>query len=348
MSTPRFSILLNAEHDHRTLMALARQVEARGFSTLWYADERFYRETYTGLAACALSTERILLGTGVTDPYTRHPALTAMAAGSLDELSGGRAVIGFGAGRAGYHNIGIELVRPARRVREAIEIIRRLLAGETLDYDGEIFRTRDLALKFPTRADIPIVLAADGPRMLRVAGALADGVMIGHCASPKILAEKLAFVREGRERAGRERGPWVVARLDASLSHDRDAAVRRAKLRLGRYLWIRYPDIAYLPQHGLAMPAELDRRFREAGPPDRTHDLAAFERFADAIPDDFVFPIKLAGTPEDVRAQIDALVRAGADEVMAYPLVPPGETVAGTIDLIAEAAGLGDAAGARP
>src|SRR5690349_9456848 len=106
----RYSILLNAEHDHQTLMQLARQIEARGFSTLWYADERFYRETYTGLAVCAMVTERLLLGTGVTDPYTRHPALTAMAAGSLDELSGGRAVIGFGAGRAGYHNIGIELV----------------------------------------------------------------------------------------------------------------------------------------------------------------------------------------------------------------------------------------------
>ncbi|MCC6180075.1 MAG: LLM class flavin-dependent oxidoreductase [Chloroflexi bacterium] len=340
MSTPRFSILLNAEHQHRVLIALARQIQRLGFAALWYADERFYRETYTGLAACALSTERIALGTGVTDPYTRHPALTAMAAGSLDELSDGRATIGFGAGRAGYHNIGIELIRPARRVREAIQIIRRLLAGEHLDYDGEIFQTRDLWLKFPTRPDIPIVLAADGPAMLRVAGELADGVMIGHCASPKILAEKLAFVREGQRRAGRERGPRVVARLDASVSRDRLAALHQAKVRLGRYLWIRYPEIAYLPQHGLSLPPELDRRLRDAGPPNRTHDLSAFARFADAIPDELVYPIKLAGTPSDVSAQIAALVQAGADEIMAYPLVPDGETVASTIDLVAEATGL--------
>jgi len=344
--TTSYSILLNADHDHHTLMQLARQIEARGFSTLWYADERFYRETYTGLAVCAMVTERLLLGTGVTDPYTRHPALTAMAAGSLDELSGGRAVIGFGAGRAGYHNIGITLERPARRIREAIEIIKRLLAGEHLDYDGEIFKTNDLSLKFPTRADIPIVLAGDGPQVLRVAGALADGVMIGHCASPKILAERMAFVREGQERAGRTQGPRVVVRLDASVSHDGEAGMYQAKVRLGRYLWIRYPEISYLPQHGLTMPAELDRRFREAGPANRTHDLRVFERFADLIPDEFVRPIKLAGTPADVKEQMAALIAAGADEIMAFPLVPCGETVSSTIDCIAEAAGIGQGASA--
>lgn len=340
-SATRYSILLNAEHDHKTLMQLARQIEARGFSTLWYADERFYRETYTGLAVCAMVTETLLLGTGVTDPYTRHPALTAMAAGSLDELSGGRAVIGFGAGRAGYHNIGIELVRPARRIREAIEIIKRLLAGEHLDYAGEIFQTKDLSLKFKTRADIPIILAGDGPQVLRVAGAVADGVMIGHCASPKILAEKMAYVREGQERAGRTEGPRVVVRLDASLSRDGAAGLYMAKVRLGRYLWIRYPEISYLPQHDLPMPPELDRRFREAGPPNRTHDLRAFERFADAIPDEFVRPIALGGSPADVRAQMDALISAGADEIMAFPLVAQGETVESTIDLFAEACSLG-------
>jgi 5,10-methylenetetrahydromethanopterin reductase len=336
----RFSILLNADHEHRELMGLARQIEARGFHTLWYADERYYRETYTGLAACALSTERLTLGTCVTDPYTRHPALTAMAAGSLDELSGGRAVIGIGAGRSGFHNIGQELIRPARRIREAIEIVRGLLAGERLNYRGEIFQTSDLALHFPTRADIPVYLAADGPYVLRVAGELADGVIIGHCASPKIVAGQVAEVRRGMERAGRTVVPKIVARLDASISRDREAAVYQAKVRLGRYLWIRFPNIAYLELHGLSMPAELVRRFEEAGPPSRSHDLRVFRRFADAIPDEQVFPITLAGTPHDVAGQIRALVDAGVDEVMAFPLVPETETTSSLIDLFAEAAEL--------
>jgi len=342
--TTRFGILLNGEHDHRTLLDLVRQIEAQGFDTLWYADERFYRETYTGLAAAAMVTERLTLGTGVTDPYTRHPALTAMAAASLDELSDGRAVIGFGAGRAGYDNIGIKLERTARRTREAIEIIRGMLAGETLNYQGEIFQTRDLTLKFKAlRPAIPIVLAADGPLMLRLAGAVADGVMVSHCASPLILQEKLAYVREGMERAGRATMPMVVARLDASLSADRDVARAHAKRRLGRYLWLRYPNISYLEQHGLTLPPELDRRFREAGLPPRTHDLAAFDRFTDAIPDELLLPIKLAGTPANVSEQIRALVAAGADEVMAYPLPAAGETWSSTIGLVAEACRLANA-----
>ena len=148
-----------------------------------------------------------------------------------------------------------------------------MLAGETVDYDGHSFQTRDLSLKFPTRNDIPIVLAADGPHMLRLAGEVADGVMIAHCVSPKILAEKLAYVHEGRSRAG-QRDLRVVARLDACLGRDREAALHQVKRRLAWYLWFRYPTIPYLEQHGLTLPPELDRRFREAGPAQRAVDRA--------------------------------------------------------------------------
>ncbi len=105
----RAGVLLNAEHEHQRLIAYARRAEELGFQTLWYADERFYREPYVGLAACALATSRIRLGPAVTDPYTRHPALTAAAIASLDELSGGRAVLGYWAGLSGFHNLGIQL-----------------------------------------------------------------------------------------------------------------------------------------------------------------------------------------------------------------------------------------------
>ena len=114
----RFGVLLNAEHEHRALQVYARQIEELGFGTLWYADERFYREVYVGLAACATATSRLKLGTAVTDPFTRHPALTAAAIASVDELSDGRAILGYGAGISGYHNLGITLDRPARRLRE--------------------------------------------------------------------------------------------------------------------------------------------------------------------------------------------------------------------------------------
>jgi 5,10-methylenetetrahydromethanopterin reductase len=331
-----YGVLINAEHAHQDLMRYASRSEELGLDALWYADEKFYRETYTGLAACALATSRIALGTGVTEPYTRHPALTALAIASLDELSNGRAVLGYGAGRVGFPQMGVALERPALRLREAIHVIRRLWAGERFTFQGEMITWNDGALDFPTRARIPIYLAADAPLTLRLAGEVADGVIVAHCASPLILRPKLEHVRKGRARSGRTSGPEVLARLDVSLSRDREAAMYQGRLRLGRYLWSQYPSIRYLETHGLTMPAELERRLRAAGPFRRTQDRGAFAPFADAIPAEFVTPIACAGTPDEVAAQLRKVLAAGADGVMAYLQVPPGETMDGVLGLYGE------------
>lgn len=339
MSLERFGVLLNAEFPHRELMAYARLADDLGFGSLWYADERFYRETYTGLAACALSTQRIRLGTGVTDPFTRHPAITAAAIASLDDLSEGRAILGYGAGLSGYHNLGIRLVRPARRMREAVRMIRGLWAGETVTVEGETIVLRNARMKFPTRADIPISLAADGPIMLRLAGELGDSVITAHCAGTVLMSGKAETVREGAARAGRLTPP-IIARLDMTIANDGDAAVEYAKLRIGRVLWSRYPDnLQYIADNGLTMPAELDRRLREAGPfPTGQFNLEAFRFLQDAIPSELVHLTALAGSPEQVAEQMDRTFAAGAAEIMVFPLLMPGETVENALRLFADAA----------
>ena len=108
----------------------ARLAEACGFDAVWIADERFYREAYSVLAQVASATDRIRLGPCVTDPFARHPALTAMAIATLDEISAGRAVLGLGAGVSGFAELGIRPLRPPRAIREAIGLIRALLRGE--------------------------------------------------------------------------------------------------------------------------------------------------------------------------------------------------------------------------
>lgn len=331
-----YGVLLNAEYPHADLMVYARLIEELELDALWYGDEKFYREPYTGLAACALATKRISLGTGVTEPYTRHPALTALAIASLDELSGGRAVLGYGAGRVGFPQMGIELARPAVRLRESIHVIRRLWAGERFSFIGETVTWNDAALQFPTRAGIPIYLAADGPQTLRLAGEIADGVIVAHCASPFILKPKLEHLRGGAMKANRRKGPEVLARLDVSLSRDRDAALYQARLRLARYLWSQYPSIGYLEAHGLELPRELDRRLRDAGPFRRTQDRSAFLPFVDAIPAELVSPIACAGTPDEVRGQLETVLGAGADGIMAYLQVPAGETMESVLAMYAE------------
>src|ERR1700756_6038059 len=141
----------------------ARLAEANGYSAVWVADERFYREVYSCLGQIAANTAKVLVGPCVTDPYARHPALTAMAIATLDEISGGRAVLGIGAGVSGFAELGIERKKPPRAMRETIEVVRALLRGEQVDYSGEIISFRDGHLSFkPRRADVPVYVASNG------------------------------------------------------------------------------------------------------------------------------------------------------------------------------------------
>lgn len=314
-------------------MMLARHVERLGFDAFWYPDERFYRDTYVGLTACSLATEHIRVGTAVTDPYSRHPALTAVAMASLAEVSQGRATLGIGAGISGFAQLGLQPGRAAVALREAIDLIRRLWRGERVTCDGEFIRAQALSLDFTVRTAPPVYIAADGNATLRLAGAIGDGVIVMHCASPLTLQDKLSQVRIGMDRVERSVQPRVVARLDVSIAEDRATAMRQAKLRLGRYLWARYPRITYLEQHRLQLPDALATRLA-AAPFRRTHDLTAFAGLADIIPDELVGPIALAGTPSDITTQLRAVVEAGADEIMLYPVVPDGSQMEDCIELL--------------
>ena len=191
--------------------------ERLGFDSYWIADQRWMRDVWVSLTATAMRTSRIQLGTRVTDPYVRHPALTAVAIASLDELSGGRAILGLGAGgsvSARWRSSGRSL---STALREAIELIRRLLAGEEVDYPGELVRFRRGALEFATRRDIPVVIVARGPKILELGGRVADGVMVASMASPAAVTWGIEHVRAGMRRPGARRRrsscrPWSTPR----------------------------------------------------------------------------------------------------------------------------------------
>ena len=136
------------------------------------------------LAHFAEHTSRVKIGPCVTDPYSRHPALTAMAIATLDEISARRAILGIGAGISGFAELGVERKKPARAIREAIELIRMLLRGETVTYQGDVIRFHDGKLGFaPHRAEIPVYVASNGPLGQKMAGAIADGAIMGHCGN---------------------------------------------------------------------------------------------------------------------------------------------------------------------
>ena len=158
----------------------ARLAEERGYDSLWVTERYFQEETFSVLGFLAAATERIELGVGVVNPYTRHPGLVAMAAATADRLAGGRLLLGLGRSDPGVieGTFGIPYSRPRETLADAVSVIRRLLAGETVDEPDGRFVLREARLAVTPVRPPPIYLAAIGPRALRLAGAVADGVLL--------------------------------------------------------------------------------------------------------------------------------------------------------------------------
>src|SRR5215471_2626137 len=122
-------VLLYSDYTTRQLVELGRLCESLGYQWFWYTDVRFARDCYLGLAAVAGATCNLRLGPGVTDPYSRHPALTACANATLDEMCGGRAALGLGTGGAGFRELGLQRTLPVAALRETVQVVRALLQG---------------------------------------------------------------------------------------------------------------------------------------------------------------------------------------------------------------------------
>ena len=287
--------------------------ERLGFDSYWVADQRWMRDVWVSLAATALRTSRIRLGTRVTDPYVRHPALTAVAVASLDELSGGRAILGLGAGGSGFREMGIERKKPVVALREAIELIRQLLTGDKVDYAGELVHFRQGALEFTTRRDIPVVIVARGPKILELGGRMADGVMVASMASPAAVNWGIDHVRTGMRKAGRPADAVELSSMVyTSISSDGPAARWIVRRGIAAALMGSFPNYDFLTASGLTVPPEL-WALLEAGKPD-------YPRVMAAIPDVFVDHLGLAGTPAECAAQIERIVACGIRHVVLAPL----------------------------
>jgi 5,10-methylenetetrahydromethanopterin reductase len=291
---------------------LAQLAEEEGFDHVWLSNHKLYSDMFVGLAAAAVTTRRIGLGTFVAEPYSQHPALIAAAIATVDELSGGRAILGLGAGGANFKELGIDLVRPAQALREAIQIIRPLLAGERIDFQGEVFTARDTFLHhLAARPGLRIVLASRGARVLQVAGEEADGAMIATYATPAGLSYGRAMVSQGLARAGRdETGFPLYTRVDVSMDEDGKAARDAIRPMIAAMVMSSYPDAAFLRNSGLEITPELAEMSRQK------NEALAFAS-GHLVPDAYVERFAWVGTPTEVAGQIAAVVDAGFNDIVA-------------------------------
>ena len=309
--TMRSGVVLQGAYPPEEFRSMVGTVDALGFSNLWLTDSSLHaRNSYAYLTLAATVSPRLLLGTAVTNPLTRHPAITAVAAATVDEISEGRMILGIGAGDRPLLALGLQPARLAS-VRSSIGAIRALWTGDDVTVDDAAFRLDDAHMRFGARADIPIYISASGPKMLELAGEVADGVILLVGLFPEALTWALEQVDRGAAKANRPR-PHIAVFAYGAIDDDESVALAAAR-----------PIAAWFPQTAPVicelggLPATLTEEVRER------YAGGEFQEAADAanlLPDDFVRKVALAGDVAAARRRIEAVAAAGADSIHVFPL----------------------------
>lgn len=325
---PSLGVLIIPDLPLSAIVDRAVHVESRGVDSLWVADEKFYRDPFVTLGAIAERTKRLQLGTCVTDPYSRHPALIAMAMGTLNERAPGRMVIGLGAGGSGFPSMGVVRRSPAAALHEAVQIIQGLLAGEEVRVEGKVVSFLGGRMNFPTER-LPIFLAGRGPRVLEAAGEYGDGVISAPFASSLTLAGVATSVAAGVSRRSDGVVPPLVARVDVAISDDRDHARDAVRYMVAMPMWSSYPNLDYLDPPGVTLPAKV-------------HEFMATRRYeaiawsAPHIPGEALDHFAVAGTRDDVTQRIQDIAKI-ADQILINPVATRDFCVEDVVTAVAEA-----------
>lgn len=305
----------------------AKAAEDAGFDSLWTAE--LHRSAFVPAAAVCAATARATVGTGIALAFVRSEFVTALSALDLDDLSGGRFVLGLGTGvkRLNEDWHGARFGKPAAHLRETVALVRRFIAefarGEPIESEGEHHRivVRGYERPFPqVRTEIPIYLAAMGPVMTKLAGEIGDGWIAHELGSPRYLDDKiLPALRDGLAHGGRPRGAVTVMPSACCMPFEDGRQAKRWAAGLVAFYASVKTYREFFAYHGFEREyAVIQERFRAAD----------FDGMVDACPDAMVDTFTFAGTPDEVRSRL-AAYEGMADVLKITPpthLVPPDVT----------------------
>ncbi|NOX63998.1 MAG: LLM class flavin-dependent oxidoreductase [Chloroflexi bacterium] len=303
-------------------MELAQYAESRGFEAVWQAESRLVRDAIVPMAAFAAVTERIKIGSGVINNWTRNIGLLAATFLTLDDLAPDRIICGIGAWWDPLaRNVGIERRKPLKAMRETIEVMRRLLNMERVTFHGEFHHVDGIELDVVhgrrEPRNVPIYIGATGPKMMELAGEIADGVVLNYCVPPEYNDEAMKHLEIGAKRAGRslddiDRPQLVVCSVD----EDREKALNGARALLTQYL-AQQPHIAKASGVSETVVREIQSIL---GWPATKEQVA---KAMPLVPDDLVQRITASGSPEEVKAKVQEYIDHGATCPILYPLGDP-------------------------
>ena len=306
-----FGFMTEYQDKGSEMIRLAKRAEELGYGTYWVPEDPYYRGPFTTAATVAAHTKAIRIGTGIINPYIRHPVAIAMEMAALDEYSEGRAVCGMGAGGKTWiqDQLNIPAKKPMTMLRESIDIFQQLIRGETVNYEGDQIKLSDVKLSIsPYRSKIPHYLGVAGPKSIQLAGETCDGYLIG--AFEPITAKNIAYCRDnltiGTNKTGRDINEIdVTCLMTLSMSKNDREALNQIKPLILKNL-LHSVEVGYT------------NKYRESDLPDTFYKkLGEYARGIgnplDLITDDVVDCYAVAGSPARCKDRIEELVEAGVN-----------------------------------
>jgi 5,10-methylenetetrahydromethanopterin reductase len=302
------------------MMHLAKVTEELGYSHIWVGDSHLiWREAYVNMAAIALSTTKIKLGTGVTNPLTRHPSVVASAYATLEEYAPGRTIVGIGLGDSSVETMGM---KPAKLsyFEKTMTQMRELLDGKEVQLEsGKIH------LLHPCKNKVPIYIAASGPKMLELSGRIADGIIVLVGVADDYIAHAKEKIAAGAKAAGRKLEEINLVLWVPCAVSDTAPAKDAVKAHVARV--VAHPLPYVLDPNEQKVLEEIRKTY------DYYHHMDQQANHAEVIPDWLVDKFAIAGSVAECRAQIERIKKTGIQQIAIIPYSPPGgsreETIRG-------------------
>ena len=318
--------LFPTEPPHR-MVALAAAAEQLGYDNVWFGDsQNLWREAYVTMTLAAEATTTVTLGTGVTQALTRHPSVLASAWATLHEVAPGRLALGIGTGDSAVRTMGLDPMRLAA-LEQTISDLRDLLAGEEVDepVSGGSYRLGYLT----DPIELPIYVAASGPRITELTGSVADGVILLVGTDPRFIESGLERLEAGARASGRTLDDLhVVLWTPTAIDDDGDAARALVRAHVARVVIRDLP--ADLPPESMQAVARLREAYRY-----KEH-LATTAGHADLVPDELIPHFAMAGTRSECLPVLRAIARLPVDQVAIVPFTAAGGDRAATMRAFAE------------
>jgi 5,10-methylenetetrahydromethanopterin reductase len=314
----RIALGFNPVMSVHDMTALAVKAEEKGFDSIWMHESLFQRDVVTYLSSMGGATKSIRLGSGVINTFTRHPVASAATFATLSESSGGRTVLGLGVGSfptiplIGHQIFPVEENRPLKRLKEYIEIVRKVWSGEKVEFKGEFFEVRGLTVGFPVRGHIPLFVGSLSPVTQEYAGATTDGVILSPALSTvKGTAAMVANVAKGEAKSGKrvERASYMMTSIDPDRKKAVDA-VRDYYFFVYQLADVVKPET--LQPYGVT-PEKL-APMKEAW---KKGDVPGAKRL---IPEEAIEALAVAGDRSHAEERISEYVKAGVTLPIAMPI----------------------------